>query len=55
MIKNYVTSTNDLMALMIQVRYCYNTFLETPNETKLKHVSKDGNMSGCLEEVYMLS
>ena len=50
-IKEYVTSTGDLMALWSFVRIAYAAFLDMPDKKKLERVSKAGDVKGCLEEV----
>lgn len=52
-VENYVTSNDDLMAMLIEVRDEYDQFMKLPSslKNKLKHLSKDRTVRGGLKEV----
>lgn len=41
----------DLYAILVRLRAEYSIFLEQPGNAKLKRISKQGTIEGCLKEV----
>lgn len=51
MVEEYIPSTDHFVGMVIETRAVYHDYLRQPGIAKLKSVSKEGTLKGCLTEV----
>lgn len=51
MVEEYIPSTDHFVGMVIETRAVYHDYLRQSGIAKLKSVSKEGTLKGCLTEV----